>query len=80
MGIDHNAKLKFVQIGMRYGSLVEDYFTGYCLQSEGWRSIFCNPERAAFVGDAPISLVDVLSQNKWWGTGPLQVAFSKYCP
>ncbi|KAL9406623.1 hypothetical protein Peur_003595 [Populus x canadensis] len=27
----------------RYGSLVEDYFTGSRLHSEGWRSIFCNP-------------------------------------
>ena len=72
--------LKTVQIGVRYGSLVEDYFTGYCLQSEGWRTIFCNPERAAFYGDAPISLVDVLNQTKRWAIGLLEVAFSKYCP
>ncbi|KAL9369505.1 hypothetical protein Peur_040704 [Populus x canadensis] len=31
------------QIGYRYGSLVEDYFAGSRLHSEGWRSIFCNP-------------------------------------
>nr|XP_048319849.1 cellulose synthase-like protein G3 isoform X4 [Ziziphus jujuba var. spinosa] len=68
------------KIGVRYGSLVEDYFTGYCLQCEGWNSIFCNPERAAFYGDAPISLVDVLNQNKRWALGLLEVAFSKYCP
>nr|XP_048319850.1 cellulose synthase-like protein G3 isoform X5 [Ziziphus jujuba var. spinosa] len=68
------------KIGMRYGSLVEDYFTGYRLQCEGWNSIFCYPERAAFYGDAPISLVDMLNQNKRWVIGLLEVAFSKYCP
>ena len=72
--------LKTVQIGVRYGSLAEDFFTGYCLQSAGWRTIFCNPERAAFYGDAPISLVDVLNQNKRWAIGLLEVTFSKYCP
>ncbi|XP_048319852.2 cellulose synthase-like protein G1 isoform X1 [Ziziphus jujuba] len=69
-----------VLIGMRYGSLVEDYFTGYRLQCEGWNSIFCNPERAAFYGDAPISLVDVLNQHKRWAIGLHEVALSKYCP
>ncbi|KAH7513712.1 hypothetical protein FEM48_Zijuj11G0010100 [Ziziphus jujuba var. spinosa] len=68
------------KIGMRYGSLVEDYFTVYRLQCEGWNSIFCNPERAAFYGDAPISLVDVLNQHKRWAIGLLEVALSKYCP
>ncbi|KAK8493773.1 hypothetical protein V6N12_017871 [Hibiscus sabdariffa] len=47
------------KMGFRYGSLVEDYYTGYRLQCEGWKSVFCNPERAAFLGDVPITLVDV---------------------
>ncbi|MBD4784890.1 hypothetical protein GUG12_13895, partial [Xanthomonas citri pv. citri] len=33
------------QLGFRYGSLVEDYFTGYRLQCEGWESVFCHPSR-----------------------------------
>ncbi|GMN31471.1 hypothetical protein TIFTF001_003270 [Ficus carica] len=68
------------KVGVRYGSLVEDYFTGYRLQCEGWRSFLCNPERAAFYGDAPISLIEVLNQNKRWAIGLLEVSFSKYCP
>ncbi|KAK9145568.1 hypothetical protein Sjap_005471 [Stephania japonica] len=68
------------KIGFRYGSLVEDYYTGYKLQCEGWKSVFCDPERPAFLGDIPISLHDVLSQNKRWTIGLLEVAFSKYCP
>lgn len=72
--------LNFAQIGVRYGSLVEDYFTGYRVQCEGWKAIFCNPKRAGFYGNAPTNLVDVLNQNKRWCVGLLQVAFSKYCP
>ncbi|KAB1215438.1 Cellulose synthase-like protein G3 [Morella rubra] len=68
------------EIGVRYGSLVEDYYTGYRLQCEGWTSIFCNPKRPAFLGDAPITLVDVLNQQKRWAIGLLEVGFSKFSP
>ncbi|CAI0408771.1 unnamed protein product [Linum tenue] len=67
-----------VLIGYRYGSLVEDYYTGYRLHCEGWKSVFCCPKRAAFMGDAPISLVDMLNQQKRWDIGLLEVAFSKF--
>lgn len=67
-------------MGVRYGTIVEDFFTGYRLQCEGWKSILCNPDRAAFYGDAPINLVDVLNQNKRWVLGFLEVSFSKFCP
>ncbi|XP_008239158.1 PREDICTED: cellulose synthase-like protein G3 [Prunus mume] len=66
------------KIGVRYGSLVEDYFTGYRLQCEGWKSIFCNPDKPAFYGDSPINLIDVLNQTKRWAIGLLEVCFSRY--
>ncbi|KAG5539500.1 hypothetical protein RHGRI_019895 [Rhododendron griersonianum] len=68
------------KVGFRYGSLVEDYYTGYRLQCEGWQSVFCHPNRPAFLGDVPITLNDVLNQNKRWSVGLLEVAFSKYSP
>ncbi|XP_002518853.2 cellulose synthase-like protein G3 [Ricinus communis] len=68
------------KMGFRYGSLVEDLFTGYRLHCEGWRSIFCNPSRPAFLGNAPISLTDLLNQQKRWAVGVLEVGFSKYSP
>ncbi|TMX01790.1 hypothetical protein EJD97_023531 [Solanum chilense] len=68
------------KMGLRYGSLVEDYYTGYRLQCEGWKSVFCNPKRPAFLGDKPISLYDVVSQMKRWDVGLLEVALSKYSP
>ncbi|XP_039057000.1 cellulose synthase-like protein G3 [Hibiscus syriacus] len=67
-------------IGFRYGSLVEDFFTGFRLQCEGWMSIFCNPERAAFLGNAPINFRDFLGQNKRWQIGLLEAASSRYSP
>ncbi|KAK8921735.1 Cellulose synthase-like protein G3 [Platanthera zijinensis] len=68
------------QIGFRYGSLVEDFYTGYQLHCEGWRSVFCNPDRPAFLGAAPRSLYDSLVQNRRWVLGLYEVAFSSYCP
>ncbi|GAB4834601.1 hypothetical protein Ancab_032863 [Ancistrocladus abbreviatus] len=66
------------KLGFRYGSLVEDYYTGYRLQSEGWNSIFCHPDRPAFLGDSPVALIDLLGQCKRWCIGLLEVLFSKY--
>ncbi|CAA7024602.1 unnamed protein product [Microthlaspi erraticum] len=68
------------KIGFRYGSLVEDYYTGYKLHCEGWRSVFCRPKRAAFYGDISRSLIDVVNQQKRWCLGLLEMAFSRYSP
>ncbi|XP_023750400.1 cellulose synthase-like protein G3 [Lactuca sativa] len=76
---ENNTKWGF-ELGFRYGSLVEDYFTGYRLQCEGWESVFCHPSRPAFLGDVPISLIDAVSQTKRWAIGLLEVGFSKYTP
>eukprot|EP00257_Ricinus_communis_P016312 XP_015574452.1 cellulose synthase-like protein G3 [Ricinus communis] len=68
------------KIGFRYGSLSEDFLTGLRMNCEGWKSIFCHPKRAAFLGDAPLTLIDLLSQQKRWTIGVLQVGFSRYSP
>ncbi|KAG6788192.1 hypothetical protein POTOM_004247 [Populus tomentosa] len=75
-----SSEIETVKIGHRYGSLVEDYFTGLRLHSEGWRSPFCNPDRPAFLGDAPVSLIDLLVQQKRWTVGVLEVVFLKCSP
>ncbi|XP_065865679.1 cellulose synthase-like protein G3 [Euphorbia lathyris] len=69
-----------IKKGFRYGSVVEDYFTGYMLHCEGWRGVFCQPERPAFLAEATTSLLEVLVQQKRWAVGLLEVVFSKYCP
>lgn len=68
------------QIGFRYGSAVEDFFTGYHLHCQGWKSIFCQPNRPAFLGNAPMTLDALLTQTKRWALGASEVAFSKYSP
>ncbi|XP_050226230.1 cellulose synthase-like protein G3 [Mercurialis annua] len=68
------------KIGFRYGSLSEDFLTGLRMNCEGWKSIFCHPKRAAFLGDAPLTLIDLLTQQKRWTLGVLQVGFCKYSP
>ncbi|XP_057521299.1 cellulose synthase-like protein G3 isoform X3 [Amaranthus tricolor] len=65
-------------MGFYYGSLVEDYYTGYRLQCEGWKGVFCYPERPAFLGDSPITLIDLLTQCKRWMNGLLDVLCSRY--
>jgi cellulose synthase/poly-beta-1,6-N-acetylglucosamine synthase-like glycosyltransferase len=62
-----------IQIGFRYGSLSEDFHTGFWLQCEGWNSVFCDPPQPAFLGDAPKSLHDALSQCKRWTVGQYEV-------
>ncbi|KAF3339044.1 cellulose synthase-like protein G3 [Carex littledalei] len=67
-------------IGFRYGTLVEDYYTGYQLHCEGWKSVLCNPPEPAFLGDVPKSLNDVLNQCKRWIIGLFEVSISRHCP
>ncbi|KAK1258045.1 Cellulose synthase-like protein G1 [Acorus gramineus] len=50
------------------------------MNCEGWKSVFCDPDEPAFLGDVPSRLNDVLSQHKRWMIGLLEVAFSKHNP
>ncbi|CAL5433452.1 unnamed protein product [Camellia sinensis] len=80
-GCNFDAQTKWgSNMGYRYGSLVEDFYTSYRLHCEGWRSIFCHPKRAAFLGDVPVTLNDVLYQIMRWSMGLLEVGFSKNSP
>ncbi|KAJ9550097.1 hypothetical protein OSB04_022640 [Centaurea solstitialis] len=68
------------KIGFRYGTLVEDTFTSFRLHCEGWKSVLCNPKRAAFLGGSPSNLKDSLTQIKRWYLGFLEIFFNKYSP
>ncbi|PWA52521.1 hypothetical protein CTI12_AA441730 [Artemisia annua] len=69
-----------IELGYRYGSLLEDLYTGFRLQCQGWRSVFGLPKRPAFLGDAPLNLHDLLNQTQRWCIGTLDTAFCKYNP
>ncbi|KAJ8770571.1 hypothetical protein K2173_018062 [Erythroxylum novogranatense] len=45
------------EMGLKYGYSTEDVMTGLCIQCRGWRSINYSPERKAFLGVAPTTLL-----------------------
>jgi hypothetical protein len=65
---------------MIYGCAVEDVLTGFVIQCRGWKSIYCNPRRKAFLGGAPVNMSDTLIQIKRWSAGYLEFFLSKFCP
>ncbi|RDX76910.1 Cellulose synthase-like protein E6, partial [Mucuna pruriens] len=68
------------EMGLVYGIPVEDIATGLVISCRGWKSIYYNPKRKAFVGVAPTTLDVACLQHKRWSEGMFQVFFSKYCP
>ncbi|XP_078169564.1 quillaic acid 3-O-glycosyltransferase CSL1-like isoform X1 [Carex rostrata] len=68
------------QASFLYGSVVEDYFTGFHLHCRGWISTYFFQSKPAFRGNVPINFNDTLVQNKRWNTGLFEVALSKHCP
>lgn len=75
-----NTVTLLLQIGFLYDSVVEDYFTGFILHCRGWRSVFCNPQKPAFLGNATTNLNDTLIQGTRWNSGLLEVFLSRFCP
>ncbi|KAJ8770304.1 hypothetical protein K2173_013258 [Erythroxylum novogranatense] len=68
------------EMGLKYGCVTEDIMTGLCIQCRGWGSINFIPERKAFLGVAPTTLLQSLVQQKRWAEGDLHIFLSKYCP
>lgn len=70
----------FFQMGLMYGYPVEDIITGLTIQCRGWKSVYYNPSKPAFLGVAPTILDVALVQHKRWAEGMFQIFLSKYCP
>ncbi|KAE9453046.1 hypothetical protein C3L33_15045, partial [Rhododendron williamsianum] len=71
----------WLQVGFLYLSVVEDYFTGLVnLHCKGWKSVYCDPVRPAFLGAGTTNLNDVLVQSTRWSSGLVEVALSRFCP
>ncbi|KAI9115550.1 hypothetical protein K1719_013219 [Acacia pycnantha] len=77
---EHNTTWGTEQMGLVYGCAREDLITGLSIQSKGWKSVYYNPKRKAFLGVAPNTLGQTLVQHKRWPEGQLQIAVSKYNP
>ncbi|KAL5974360.1 hypothetical protein ACLOJK_031024 [Asimina triloba] len=68
------------EMGVKYGSLVEDVTTGLAIHCRDWRSVYFNPERKGFVGSPTTTLEQVLVQQKRWAEGDLQILWSRHSP
>ncbi|XP_075487363.1 cellulose synthase-like protein E6 [Primulina tabacum] len=68
------------EMGLVYGCPVEDIVTGLTIQCRGWKPVYYNPSKSAFLGVAPITLDVALVQLKRWAEGMFQIFLSKYCP
>ncbi|KAK9269765.1 hypothetical protein L1049_001543 [Liquidambar formosana] len=69
-----------LQKGLIYGCSVEDVITGLAIQCRGWKSVWYNPGKEAFLGVAPTTLDQALIQYMRWSEGMFQIFLSKYCP
>ncbi|CAN6224823.1 unnamed protein product [Urochloa humidicola] len=68
------------EIGLKYGCPVEDVITGLAIHCRGWRSVYNNPPRAAFLGVGPTTIAQTILQHKRWSEGNFSIFLSKYCP
>ncbi|KAL2495845.1 Cellulose synthase-like protein E1 [Forsythia ovata] len=68
------------EMGLVYGCPVEDIVTGLTIQCRGWKPVYYNPTKYAFLGIAPTTLDISLIQYKRWSEGMFQIFFSEYCP
>ncbi|KAG2394786.1 Cellulose synthase-like protein [Vigna angularis] len=68
------------EMGLQYGCSVEDVMTGLSIKCRGWKSVFYNPQRKAFLGVAPNTLPEALVQHKRWSEGGFQILLSKHSP
>nr|KYP76313.1 Cellulose synthase-like protein G2 [Cajanus cajan] len=68
------------EVGFLYGTVVEDYLTGFVLHCNGWTSVFCEPSRPQFLGSATTNLNDILIQGTRWYCGLFENGINRFCP
>ncbi|GFZ03821.1 cellulose synthase-like B [Actinidia rufa] len=66
--------------GWIYGSTTEDVLTGLTIQGRGWKSAYCSPNPPAFLGCAPSGGPAIMTQQKRWATGLLEILFTRKNP
>ncbi|KAL2469763.1 Cellulose synthase-like protein G1 [Abeliophyllum distichum] len=76
----YDSRLRFVWVGFRYFSVVEDYFTGFHLHCDGWISVYLDPARPCFLGAGTTNLNEIFVQQTRWMVGLVEVAVSRFSP
>ena len=72
--------ITILQVGWIYGSTTEDVLTGLTIHGRGWKSAYCSPNPPAFLGCAPSGGPAIMTQQKRWTTGLLEILFSRRSP
>ncbi|XP_023770529.1 cellulose synthase-like protein G2 isoform X1 [Lactuca sativa] len=78
-GYENNTKWG-KEVGFRYFSVVEDYFTSFNMHCKKWISVYYMPQKPAFLGSCTTSLNDSLIQGTRWTAGLIEVALSRFSP
>ncbi|XP_061962469.1 cellulose synthase-like protein H1 [Populus nigra] len=73
-------KVILSHVGWQYGSATEDVLTGLMIHARGWRSLLCTPDPRAFLGCAPRGGPILMTQQKRWATGFLEILISRRSP
>ncbi|KAK9059009.1 hypothetical protein SSX86_021628 [Deinandra increscens subsp. villosa] len=68
------------EIGFRYLSVTEDFFTSFNIHCKDWLSVYHMPPRPSFIGSSTTNLNDSLIQATRWSAGLMEVALSRYSP
>ncbi|KAL8263572.1 hypothetical protein R6Q59_021702 [Mikania micrantha] len=68
------------EVGFRYFSVTEDFFTSFKMQCKHWFSVYHMPSRPSFMGSCTTNLNDLLIQGTRWSAGLMEVALSRFCP
>ncbi|XP_057514936.1 cellulose synthase-like protein H1 [Actinidia eriantha] len=68
------------EVGWIYGSTTEDVLTGLTIHGRGWKSAYCSPNPPAFLGCAPSGGPAIMTQQKRWATGLLEILFTRKNP
>ncbi|XP_058200562.1 cellulose synthase A catalytic subunit 8 [UDP-forming]-like isoform X1 [Rhododendron vialii] len=69
------------EVGFLYLSVAEDYLTSLVnMHCKGWKSVYCDPVRPAFLGAGTTNLNDVLVQSTRWSSSLVEVGLSRFCP
>ncbi|KAL4567378.1 hypothetical protein LXL04_022961 [Taraxacum kok-saghyz] len=78
-GYENNTKWG-KEVGFRYFSVVEDYFTSFNMHCKHWVSVYYTPLKPAFLGSCTTSFNDSLTQGTRWTAGLVEVALSRFSP
>ncbi|XP_076890728.1 quillaic acid 3-O-glycosyltransferase CSL1-like [Bidens hawaiensis] len=69
-----------IEVGFRYFSVTEDFFTSILMHCKHRFSIYHMPSRPSFMGSCTTNFNDLLTQGTRWSAGLIEVGLSRFSP